>query len=118
MTYKEFIGLKGGFVETNREKDYADLKDFIAAADVDWRQKTGIVNPVQDQQQCGSCWAFSATAAVESRHAISSGTLLKLAEQQLVDCDRDQDQGCNGGLMDNAFTYLETNKFELESDYK
>jgi len=52
---------------------------------VDWRTK-GVVNPVQNQGQCGSCWAFSSTAAVESAHAIKTGNLLKLAEQQLVDC--------------------------------
>mmetsp|Transcript_39907 Transcript_39907/g.86966 ORF Transcript_39907/g.86966 Transcript_39907/m.86966 type:complete len:117 (-) Transcript_39907:497-847(-) len=116
MTFSEFIGLKGGLHTEKQNKDFADLSSVVAADSVDWRKKSGIVNEVQNQQQCGSCWAFSTTASVESRHAISSGTLLKLAEQQLVDCDTNQDQGCNGGLMDNAFTYLESNKFMLESD--
>ena len=62
---------------------------------VDWRTK-GIVNPVKNQGQCGSCWAFSATAAVEGANAIKTGTLLSLSEQQFVDCDK-RSQGCNGG---------------------
>ena len=64
-------------------------------ASVDWRTK-GAVNPVKNQGQCGSCWAFSATAAVEGAYAIKTGNLLSLSEQQLVDCDT-QSQGCNGG---------------------
>jgi len=87
-----------------------------ATASVDWRTVSGVVNPVKNQAQCGSCWAFSTIASTESRYALKNKTLYSLSEQQLVDCDRDQDQGCNGGLMDNAFTYLESNGAELESD--
>jgi len=68
---------------------------------IDWRTK-GAVNPIQDQGGCGSCWAFSVTAAMEGAHKIKSGTLLKLSEQELVDCDT-KDSGCNGGLETNAF---------------
>lgn len=82
----------------------------------DWRQH-GAVTPVKDQGQCGSCWAFSAIANIEGQDFLTNGTLRTFAEQQLVDCDRDQDQGCNGGLMDNAFTYFETNKVMLSKDY-
>ena len=76
---------------------------------IDWRAK-GVVNPVQDQGQCGSCWAFSTIQAVESASAIKYGTLPKLSEQELVDCDNlsngGRDHGCNGGLMDNAFNWI------------
>jgi C1A family cysteine protease len=84
-------------------------------ASLDWRAKDGVLSAVQNQGQCGSCWAFSTIGSLESRWALKSGTLLKLSEQQLVDCDKDQDQGCNGGLMDNAFKYLETAGSEPES---
>jgi len=53
---------------------------------VDWRDSKHM-NSVKDQQQCGSCWAFSAVGSTESRYAIASGNLLSLSEQQLVDCD-------------------------------
>jgi hypothetical protein len=64
-------------------------------ASVDWRTK-GAVNPIKNQGQCGSCWAFSAVCAMEGHHQIATGNLVSLAEQQLVDCDSTC-AGCNGG---------------------
>jgi C1A family cysteine protease len=85
---------------------------------VDWRSE-GKVNPVQDQGQCGSCWAFSAIGAIESRQAIQTGTLLKLSEQQLVDCAGGTygNLGCNGGDMGTAISYSADFGNELETDY-
>lgn len=76
----------------------------------------GAVNVIQDQGQCGSCWAFGSVASMEGAHFIASGELLKFSEQQLVDCSR-ANSGCNGGLETSAFSYYMRNYAILESEY-
>ncbi|ETV91600.1 hypothetical protein H310_13850 [Aphanomyces invadans] len=87
------------------------------AESVDWT--TGdCVNPVRDQGQCGSCWAFSAVGAAEPAHCIVTGELLDLSEQQVTSCSTDAgSDGCNGGWPYAALTYASTTGLCLESDY-
>ena len=88
---------------------------------VDW-VTSGAVTNVKDQGQCGSCWSFSTTGALEGAYFNKYDILESFSEQQLVDCDNwkngGRDHGCNGGLMDNAFTWISKNGgLCSESDY-
>jgi C1A family cysteine protease len=79
-----------------------------APSSIDWRSK-GAVTSVKDQGQCGSCWTFSATGAVEGAWAVSKGQLIDLSEEQLVECATGisyGSHGCNGGQMEGAFKYV------------
>jgi len=83
---------------------------------VDWRTKHK-VTPVKDQGQCGSCWAFSATEAVESAWLMAGNTQEILAPQQITSCDR-VDEGCNGGDTPTAYKYVEkAGGMVTEKDY-
>jgi len=85
------------------------------ASSIDWTTQ-GAVNPVKDQGQCGSCWAFSTAAATEGAYQVASGTLVSVSEQMLVDCST-ENSGCEGGLMDLGFEFFETNAPVSEASY-
>ncbi|CAN7986498.1 unnamed protein product, partial [Ixodes hexagonus] len=110
--HEEFVqaynGLRGSKVARQglTYLEPADIDDAAFPKDVDWRTK-GAVTAVKDQKRCGSCWAFSATGALEGQHFLKTGKLVSLSEQNLVDCSHDLgNNGCMGGLMDGAFLYI------------
>ena len=93
-------------------EQYNNLRGLTLAdvpSSVNWVTK-GAVTGVKDQGQCGSCWSFSTTGALEGAYYNKYGNLLSFSEQQLVDCDNfkngGRDLGCNGGQMDNAFKWI------------
>ena len=103
--YKTPEGLMGG---TYGCSDYSHTASASTPDSVDWVAKGGVTS-VKDQGQCGSCWTFSATGAVEGAWFVSSGALIDLSEEQLVDCATGVaygSHGCNGGQMEGAFKYV------------
>lgn len=92
----------------------------LNAASKDWRAE-GAVTDVKNQAQCGSCWAFSTTGALEGAWYIKGnrcdGKICSLSEQQLVDCDTN-DGGCQGGSMDMGFEFVNSHGITSEENYK
>jgi hypothetical protein len=108
LTHAEFKAkYVGGYKKRAVRKAGVKLSTVGVPTSIDWSAK-GAVTAIKNQQQCGSCWAFSTTGSVEGISFIKTGQLPNLSEQQLVDCST-QNNGCNGGLMDYAFEYIVQN---------
>jgi cathepsin L len=124
MTGQEFARTMNGFNMTRAMKKSSNVPTFMKPSNVkipdsvDWRTQ-GYVTPIKDQGQCGSCWAFSAVASLEGQHFKQAGKLVSLSEQNLVDCSGNfGNMGCDGGLMDQAFQYIQANKgIDTEDSY-
>ena len=121
MTEDEKVKYHGLIPSQHRQGEIEVLEESPDVPNIDWRNK-GALNPVKNQGQCGSCWAFSATAVMESHHFINTGKLLSLSEQQIVDCgntcpdDKKTGLGCSGGDETCALEWLKVGQ-ALESEY-
>ncbi|KAJ8638697.1 hypothetical protein MRB53_012964 [Persea americana] len=125
MSHEEFkdkyLGLKPDLSKRRESskchENFRYRDDVNIPKTVDWRKK-GAVTHVKNQGSCGSCWAFSTVAAVEGINKIVTGNLTSLSEQELIDCDKPFNNGCNGGLMDYAFSFIVSHGgLHTEQDY-
>jgi len=107
--YVHLGGVRPGSLRRNPTGPLHEAPKDVSAlpASVNW-VTAGAVTGVKDQGNCGSCWSFSATGGLEGAYQIKYKSLLSFAEQELVSCDT-VDAGCNGGWMDDAFTYVQKN---------
>jgi len=114
----QFTGGRGGSALSSDDAHLGELEVGEIASDVDWSTDKSVVNPVKDQGQCGSCWAFSAVGTVESAYALAAGKLGSYAEQQLVDCSTNGgSEGCNGGFNQYGISYIGSTGIAAESSY-
>ncbi|KAL9249373.1 Senescence-specific cysteine protease SAG39-like protein [Drosera capensis] len=87
-----------------RYKNFTDVP-----SSVNW-VAAGAVTPIKNQGTCGSCWAFASVATIESLCEITTGNLISLSEQEILDCDvNGEDHGCNGGFADGAYQFVINN---------
>jgi len=106
--WKSMMGFKPTLSTQAKNFDNS-LASVKAAVSIDWSTQ-GAVTAVKNQGQCGSCWSFSTTGSVEGAWFLANHPLVSLSEQQIMDCSTGfGNQGCNGGLMDNAFQWIINN---------
>jgi len=100
------------------ERALFDMDTAETAPDtMDWVSQ-GAVTPIKNQGSCGSCWAFSTTGGIEGQNYLVNKKLSSFSEQELVDCSQAEgNQGCNGGLMDDGFKFVESDGLCFESAY-
>ena len=122
LTPQEFTATHKGLIPMKDKSSvlvmlHANAADVKAnAQSIDWNSK-GVLTPIKNQGQCGSCWAFSATEQLESQYKQKYGTLKVLSPQQVTSCDTN-DGGCQGGNPINAWRYVSGfGGQELEKDY-
>ncbi len=118
---RHLFSLKPGSKPGLKAKSNKVSAEAVIPAHVDWRNVDGsnYVTGIRDQGQCGSCYAFSATAVLESRILITShtpDTELDLSEQPMVSCDPNN-LGCEGGYLDKVMNFLKTTGTTLETCY-
>uniref|UniRef100_A0AC35U0N1 Pept_C1 domain-containing protein n=1 Tax=Rhabditophanes sp. KR3021 TaxID=114890 RepID=A0AC35U0N1_9BILA len=114
MKKEQFQEFKKNLPPTLRMANLSE--NYFNGIDFDWRTK-GVVGPVANQGNCGSCGYFSAVGVVESMNAIAGHKLVTLSKQELIDCDL-SNHGCSGSYPYALLTYMQKHGVVSEDDYK
>jgi C1A family cysteine protease len=125
LTWEEFtsthLGSLTGLAARPKKYDFSLLSKTVNDTSWDWTTK-GAVTPIKNQGNCGSCWAFSTTGALEGAYAIAGNNLTSFSEEELVQCDNKAhhgggNKGCQGGLELNAYVFISKNGLCTEAEY-
>ncbi|CAF0964002.1 unnamed protein product, partial [Didymodactylos carnosus] len=100
----------GGFFFSKKTKPRQKKPSRTSKASVDYRR---YMNPIENQGQCGACYAFAVTASIEGTYSLKKGSSIRMSKQQLVDCS--PNNGCNGGYLGATFSYIQQ-RSGLQSD--
>jgi C1A family cysteine protease len=117
----EHFPLQDGYIVSSSDNSFSSVSAVSAVstapASFDWRNFNGYnyVTPVKDQGNCGSCWAFATTAALESQVIMTKGFATNLSEQILISCGGAG--SCSGGYLNLASDYIQHTGLPLESYY-
>jgi len=102
--FKSFLGVAPPVHAESLPVLEASVNVSALSGSFNWADQ-GVLTPVKDQAQCGSCWAFSAVETIESAWIRAGNDMTVFSPQQVVSCDS-TDNGCSGGLPTNAFEYV------------
>ena len=119
LTFAEFKSKFLRKMEQPKKEETLDASLGKVPKKKDWRQTKGAVGKVKNQEDCGSCWAFSTIASLETAVFQKTKKSVNLSEQELVDCagGKYNNAGCDGGMMDDAYRYIIDNKVATEKNY-
>ncbi|XP_058808219.1 cathepsin O-like [Phymastichus coffea] len=92
--------------------DRSKRAPVVLPSKFDWRTK-GVVTAVKSQGTCGACWAFSAVETAETMFAISNKTLRAFSVQEMIDCAKNSNFGCEGGDICSLLEWLVLSKTKL-----
>jgi len=113
---RQYLATKISTKEDNQRREMTK-KNLNIPSSKDWVAE-GAVTPIKNQGQCGSCWSFSVSGALEGLNVIKGGALETYSEQQMMDCSKDLgNESCQGGYMDKAYDYVQSKGVESEGDY-
>uniref|UniRef100_A0AC34GWQ5 Peptidase C1A papain C-terminal domain-containing protein n=1 Tax=Panagrolaimus sp. ES5 TaxID=591445 RepID=A0AC34GWQ5_9BILA len=109
MTSEERKKYSSDGLHTSKSVNYIHFDDenITAPESYDYRDYDQVTSVKNQRYDCGSCYAFAATAAVESQYLIQEDEELDLSEEYVLECDA-VDFECKGGYPAHALDAYKT----------